>query len=121
MHVYARLLSIHHQNGHQLTADEEDFIEQIHRHPCAMSKLTSLYLSGFENSAIPGSVESHFQMLKPQFNEATGIPGFFGSVIQRPGDYMSYPCPGVLAQRMMEDLRLTGEPEREAAWSIAPV
>lgn len=101
-----------------MTFQETQFLDQMALNPFSITKVTELYLSGFGNTTIPGSADSTFVLTKPNLHATGGLPGFFGPLIPNAGAYHSYPSPGVASQRMMEDLRLTANPDGPVAWQL---
>lgn len=113
MHVYARMLELHRQCGAVITPDESDFITQIDVGNFALTKLVEQYTSGFGNTTIPGSSKCDFVFNKPNLQAGENIPGFFGPIAENAVDYATYVCPGVLAQRIVEDTARTVAPIAE--------
>lgn len=110
MLLHARMLDINRQNGHVITSDERDFVEQLESQPYPITKTFELYSSGFGNTAFQGSTEHEFVYNKPDLVRAENISGFFGPIEENAADYATYVCPGVLAQRIIEDVAATVAP-----------
>lgn len=110
MLLHGRMLDIHHQNGHILQNDEQDLIHQLESQPYPITKTFELYTSGFGNTAFQGSTEHDFNYIKPDLVRAENISGFYGPIEENAVDYATYVCPGVLAQRVVEDVAATVAP-----------
>ncbi|CAB3222417.1 unnamed protein product [Arctia plantaginis] len=104
MITHIRMLEIHRQNGNILTNAESDLLMQFNCEPYPVTKLFEQYLSGFGNTSIPGSTDCEFVFNKPPNVAANNIIGFFGPLNANAVDYGTYVCPGVLAQRIVEDV-----------------
>lgn len=104
MHVYARMLSLRRQCGAVISPDEADFVTQMEMGAYSLTKLTEQYLAGFGDTTIPGSMECDFMFNKPALVASDGIIGYFGPIAENPVDYSTYVCPGVVAQRICEDM-----------------
>lgn len=110
MHVYARMLDLARQTGAALTIDEADFITQMEVGDYSVTKLIEQYTAGFGNTTIPGSSDCDFIFDKPNLVAGDNIRGFFGPIAENPVDYATYVCPGVLAQKIVEDIARTNVP-----------
>lgn len=110
MLLHGRMLDIQRQNGYVITNDERDFIEQLESQPYPITKTFELYTSGFGNTAFQASTEHEFNYDKPDLVRAENISGFFGPIEEHAVDYSTYVCPGVLAQRIVEDVAATNAP-----------
>lgn len=118
--LYARMLSLQRANKRMLSFDEEQFAVQImEQGGFTVPQSFQRYLAGFGNTSLPSGVKQWFNMNKPELDEANGLLGYFGPIGIFPGAYASYPCPGVLAQRIMEDLRFTVE-RNDPDWDLPP-
>lgn len=119
--TYARLLQLHAAEGGTLTHGEEYFLDQIIQGRgidggYTMPKTFHHYLSGFGNSTIPGGRDIKFAFNKPTLTQQrvvlddqhqVVVPGFFGNMEENIGKYAAYPSPGVLTQRVLQDLSAT--------------
>lgn len=107
LHVYARMLDLHRQCGGVLTNNEADFLVQIEVGGYSLTKLIDQYIAGFGNTTIPGSTDCDFIFNKPALQAGENIIGYFGPIVPNAVDYATYVCPGVLAQRIVEDMART--------------
>lgn len=111
--TYARLVKLHVHNGGSVSHDESLFLTRISEYGFTVPKSISLFLSGFGETKIPSGRIVFFGMAKPQLESGViplgegrqiVIPGYFGAIIQNLGAYSSYPCLGIYAQRILQDL-----------------
>uniref|UniRef100_A0AB38Z1R1 Coat protein n=1 Tax=Tapera partitivirus TaxID=3078417 RepID=A0AB38Z1R1_9VIRU len=111
--AYSRFLKLHSANGGRINPEEGLFVTQVSEFDFKVPKSFSLFLSGFGNTKIPSGRDIHFAMVKPSTSvgqvthgeaEVNEIPGYFGAIMEILGAYSSYPCPGVYAQRILQDL-----------------
>lgn len=116
--TYARLLSIHGQNGYRLSPDELEFVRLLKQSEYVVPSFLALYMNGFGNTKIPDGRQLKFKLDKPNyesgvFNDAT-IPGYFQKVDANTHyRYKAYPCLAVYYQRVLADLLLTAERDND--------
>lgn len=116
--TYARLLSIHGQNGYRLSPDELEFVRLIKQSEYIVPSFLAVYLNGFGNTKIPDGRHLKFKLNKPtyaggDFNGAY-IPGYFEQVsAETHFRYKAYPCLAVYYQRVLADLLLTADREAD--------
>lgn len=116
--TYARLLSIHGQNGYRLTPDELEFVRLLKQSEYIVPSILAVYLNGFGNTKIPDGRHLKFKLDKPTyrdgcFNGAT-IPGYFQQVTaQTHFRYKSYPCLAVYYQRVLADILQTNDQDND--------
>lgn len=124
--VNYRLLQLEKLNGRQLSYEEDQFLDQIQSSSFTVPKSFSMYLSGFGNTKIPKGRELEFKMHHPTLlacevvdgNDSWRIPGYFGSMETAMGQYAAYPATGIMAQRILEDLRKTANHQLPANWDL---
>lgn len=117
--IMHRLLKLHQLTGKYLSADEQSFVTSIDAVGFTVPKLVSLFANGLGDTTIPSGRKLAFSFAKPKLLSGVvvlgegqyEIPGFFGPIIQYLGAYASYPCIGVYAQRILQDLWCVGNPQ----------
>lgn len=118
--AFYRMLKIHHQNANRVTEDESEFIRFMENFDLQLPQTLSIYLSGFGNTLIHGK-EIKAVFVKPDLTIAeqrNEVSGYFGPIGVNAGLYARYPCLGVAAQRITEDLRRTRQANEPAAWDL---
>jgi len=117
--AYARLLFLTKENLDHVTYDERQFLEQYLSGKFTLPKSIERYLAGLGNTQLPSGAKQWFRIHKPRLTPSeAGIAGYFGSILENPGSYASYPSPGVAAQRILEDLRFTREHGGDEIWDL---
>lgn len=114
-----RFLKLHLLGGKYLSPDEQSFVSSLDSVSFTVPKLVSLFGNGLGDTAIPGGRKLSFSFAKPELHSGGvvlgerqyDIPGYFGPIIQHLGAYAGYPCLGVYAQRILQDLWRTGNPQ----------
>nr|UQE85431.1 putative capsid protein [Krahall insect-associated virus 2] len=123
--TYYRLLKLHKKTGGTLSSSESGFVYQMDDAGFTTVKSHSLFLAGLGDTKIPSGREIYFLFIKPQL--AVGeirlggreyrIPGYFGPIEENLGAYAGYPCLGVYAQRILQDLWCVEHP-RDIDWDL---
>lgn len=114
------MLKIHHQNANRVSEEESEYIRFMENFDLQLPQMLSIYLSGFGNTVIHGKeIKSVF--FKPNLTPAerpNEVAGYFGPIGIHAGQYARYPCLGVAAQRITEDLRRTRQANEPAVWDL---
>lgn len=110
--VTYRLLKLQSLSGSGITPDEQAFLTAIESVSFTVPKMSSLFIAGFGDTMIPSGRKLWFSYAKPVLQsgvvelgeEQYEIPGYFGPIVENLGAYAGYPCLGVYAQRILQDL-----------------
>nr|UQE85430.1 putative capsid protein [Krahall insect-associated virus 1] len=123
--TYYRLLKLHMKTGGTLTSSESGFVYQMDDAGFTTVKSHALFLAGLGDTKIPSSRETYFLFIKPQLaagrirlgGREYNIPGYFGPIENYLGAYAGYPCLGVYAQRILQDLWRVEHPQ-DVDWDL---
>lgn len=77
---YSRLLHLARGVGTPLTADEISFVDYINGSALLVPEPLKLYLAAFGDTVLSSGTKLRFRLAARQYEEADGMPGFFGRV-----------------------------------------
>lgn len=118
--TYARMLRLHMENGLNVSADEERFVEQVYSLNLEVPMLLAHYLAGFGNTRVPSGRDIRFRLRPRAYRPVVDVvSGWFGPVSAETQPlYQNYPCLAVFASRILVDVQEGDEFNRR--WNIPP-
>nr|WAK75587.1 MAG: hypothetical protein [Partitiviridae sp.] len=117
--LYARMLHIHAANGFQTSRDEDAFVQRVSEGRYPLPEPITDFIMGFGNVTLLSGAYVQFQLLPRQYQQAGGLPGWFGRVgSQTHYLYKSYPCLAVFARRIQEDIAASRRAAHAVGWDL---